>query len=386
MPTILTVDDTAEIRAAVSRMLRGSGIEVLQAETGAEALELLASVAVDLILLDVMMPVMDGPAMLRALRARGDRTPVIMVTSESSRKLIAGAVQCGIADFILKPFRPDALRAKIAKVLGRTSRPDVPVIAGAVDEPLASAVGSSPAIAVPAARRVVDLLLVDDMEQVHRRLRQVLPGHVGMEASADPADAVARCRRTAFRLVLIDQSMPDTDSLELQRQLHALQPQAVFLALCLRTLADVRDELLAAGFADLVYKPFDPDGITSLVHRLFELRGLVEIDGELVTASGCEPRDERIEEHHARLRPALKRAIEQVAAAGHPEAIVDLRQVPLRAERTVRMVMDLDADARRLGLSLRLVATAETASLLARVADTAELDVYETVDRARAAA
>jgi DNA-binding response OmpR family regulator len=367
MPTILTVDDTAEIRSAVSRMLRGCGLEVVQAASGVEGLELLGTMSVDLILLDVMMPEMDGPSMLRALRARGDRTPVIMLTSETSRKLIAGVLPLGVADYIFKPFRPDTLRAKVAKVLGRNVTPELARALAEVQapEPAATAAG-------PAARPVIDVLLVDDMDQVHRRLRQALPEHVTMQAAGEAADAVA--------LV-----MPDADSFELLRQLRALQPQARFLAVSLRTLAEARDELLAAGFVDVLYKPFDPDAITALVHRVFDARELVETHGDVVVANGCEARDERIEEHHARLRPALLRAVEAVAAGGHPEVLVDLRQVPVRAERTIRMVMDLDRDARRLGLRLRLIASPDAASLLRRVADTADLDVFDSVGRARAA-
>jgi DNA-binding NarL/FixJ family response regulator len=223
------------------------------------------------------------------------------------------------------------------------------------------------------------------MDQVHRRLRQALPEHVTLQAAGEAVDAVARCRTTDFRLVLVDLVMPDADSYELLRQLRALQPQARFLAVSLRTLAEAPEELLAAGFVDVLYKPFDPDAITALVHRIFDARELLETDGNLLIANGCEARDDRVEEHHARLRPALRNAVEEIAAGGHPDVVVDLRQVPVRAERTIHLVMDLDRDARRLGLRLRLIASAEAASLLRRVADTADLDVFDSVDRARAA-
>src|SRR5688572_2292068 len=102
MPAILTVDDSREVRAAVSRSLREPGYEVLQAEDGEQALAVLSAHRVDVILLDVTMPVMDGPAMLRLLRGRGDKTPVILMTSECRKSIVAEAMQLGLCDFILK--------------------------------------------------------------------------------------------------------------------------------------------------------------------------------------------------------------------------------------------------------------------------------------------
>src|SRR5262245_8807106 len=117
MPRILTIDDSSTIRSIITKQMSDLGFEVDQAEDGKQGLAKLEEIEVDLILLDVTMPVMDGPAMLSALRETGNRTPVIMLTSESKRSIVAGAVKLGIEDYILKPFRPDELRGKVMKVL-----------------------------------------------------------------------------------------------------------------------------------------------------------------------------------------------------------------------------------------------------------------------------
>jgi DNA-binding response OmpR family regulator len=118
MPIVLTVDDSNSIRSIVGKTLTGLGFDVEQAEDGEKALALLEETKVDLILLDVTMPVMDGPTMLKALRERGDKTPVIMLTSESKRSIVAGAMQQGIDDYMLKPFKPDELKAKVWRPCG----------------------------------------------------------------------------------------------------------------------------------------------------------------------------------------------------------------------------------------------------------------------------
>ena len=117
MPRILTIDDSSTIRSIITTQMSDLGFEVDHAEDGQQGLAKLEEISVDLILLDVTMPVMDGPAMLAALRERGDQTPVIMLTSESKRSIVAGAVKLGIEDYILKPFKPEELRAKVLRVL-----------------------------------------------------------------------------------------------------------------------------------------------------------------------------------------------------------------------------------------------------------------------------
>jgi DNA-binding response OmpR family regulator len=117
MPAILTVDDSRAVRGIIGKQVKGLGFEVIEAEDGVAGLERLAQAHVDLVLLDVNMPNMDGPSMLKKMRERGDQTPVIMLTSESERSIVMGAMVLGISDYILKPFKPEELREKLLAVL-----------------------------------------------------------------------------------------------------------------------------------------------------------------------------------------------------------------------------------------------------------------------------
>jgi DNA-binding response OmpR family regulator len=117
MPAILTVDDSRAVRNLIGKQVRALGFDVLEAEYGVQGLEALARTRVDLVLLDVTMPNMDGPSMLRKMRENGDQTPVIMLTSESSHDTVAGSILLGISDYILKPFKPEELREKMLTVL-----------------------------------------------------------------------------------------------------------------------------------------------------------------------------------------------------------------------------------------------------------------------------
>jgi two-component system, cell cycle response regulator len=382
MPIVLTVDDSSSIRSIVSKALRELGFEIEQAEDGEKGLALLEETKVDLILLDVTMPVMDGPTMLKALRERGDKTPVIMLTSESKRAIVAGAMQMGIEDYMLKPFKPDELRTKVFKALRMTAT--TPVAAN-------SEVGASPAPAAPSptpsasggAKSFVDVLIVDDMENVHKKFRQTLPAHITMHGAVSAREALTACQEKVFRLVLVDMVIPDVNSVALMNQLRALQPHAQFVALVLRAATDPKAEITSAGFADYLFKPFDPDATSELIGKFFDAGNLLEIEGNVLTAAGFEGKEDKLERYYSKLKTSVKEATEKLAAACFEEAIFDMRNLPLRADRTIRMMIDIDKDTRKLGLQLRLVGSAEAGALLKRVTDTAELPFFTTIDQAR---
>src|SRR5512137_997217 len=107
MATILTVDDSRSVRTIVAKQVKDLGFEVEEAEDGVQGLAKLGEREYDLILLDVTMPNLDGPGMLAKMRELGNKTPVIMLTSESKRSVVAGVMKTGISDYILKPFKPE---------------------------------------------------------------------------------------------------------------------------------------------------------------------------------------------------------------------------------------------------------------------------------------
>jgi two-component system chemotaxis response regulator CheY len=116
--TILTVDDAATMRKMVSFTLRGAGHEVLEAQDGAIALNVLQSRAVDLVITDVHMPNMNGIELTRQLRALPSfgRTPIILLTTESDPGKKAEGRAAGATGWIVKPFSQEQLLAIVAKL------------------------------------------------------------------------------------------------------------------------------------------------------------------------------------------------------------------------------------------------------------------------------
>ena len=119
---ILVADDDRAIRESLERLLSLEGYRVATAVDGAEALETARRGAVDLLVLDLMMPVVDGLTVCRVLRSEADRTPVLMLTARTETSDRVAGLDAGADDYLAKPFDPAELMARI-RALMRRSRP-----------------------------------------------------------------------------------------------------------------------------------------------------------------------------------------------------------------------------------------------------------------------
>lgn len=117
--TVLVVEDDRDIREVVRRYLERGGHAVLTTASGLEALQLLDSAAVDLVVLDLGLPDLDGTEVLREARARR-QTPVIVLTARSAVEERIKGLQLGADDYVAKPFSPTELVLRVTAVLSRT--------------------------------------------------------------------------------------------------------------------------------------------------------------------------------------------------------------------------------------------------------------------------
>jgi two-component system OmpR family response regulator len=124
-PTILVVDDDPHIREVVRFALSKAGMHVEQAGDGAQALARHAELQPDLIVLDVMMPELDGTEVCRRLRA-SSRTPIVFLSSRDDEIDRILGLELGGDDYLTKPFSPRELVARVKAVLRRFVPPDAP--------------------------------------------------------------------------------------------------------------------------------------------------------------------------------------------------------------------------------------------------------------------
>jgi len=117
---VLVVEDDEQVRRSVERALRFEGYSVSVAGDGEEGLQALAAEPPDVVVLDIMMPRLDGIAVCRLMRARGDRTPVLMLTARHELSDRVAGLDAGADDYLVKPFALEELLARLRALLRRT--------------------------------------------------------------------------------------------------------------------------------------------------------------------------------------------------------------------------------------------------------------------------
>jgi CheY-like chemotaxis protein len=233
-------------------------------------------------------------------------------------------------------------------------------------------------------KATVDILVVDDMENVAKRLRTMVADSMSLEGVTTAPAALAAARERAFRLVLIDNDIPSTDSTSLMKQLRVILPQAAFVSLSLRTVPKAQEEARAAGFEGTLFKPFDQANLEELLQRFFDNKELIAVADNVLTVAAFRGREAKLPGYFAQVAGLVPKAVEEMAAACFAEVVVDISQMPLQPEKTARLVLQLQEQATRVGLEMRLVGSPELSKVLKQLADTADVAVFLSVADAQA--
>jgi two-component system OmpR family response regulator len=118
---VLVVDDNQDVRDLVVQFLSSDGFQVFSASNGDDALAILKSNPINLVLLDVMMPGKSGLDVLREIRTGSNKAireiPVMMITAKSSTDDIDAALAVGANSYVIKPFRANTIREKVRTIL-----------------------------------------------------------------------------------------------------------------------------------------------------------------------------------------------------------------------------------------------------------------------------
>lgn len=123
---VLIVDDNKSIRATVVGYLSGKGYEVFQAGDGIKGLDAGLSIPADVIILDVVMPGIDGVRLCQLLREKGISTPIIMLTEKAAIADKEAGYRVGVDDYLAKPFDPREIELRIEALRKRAAKPDEP--------------------------------------------------------------------------------------------------------------------------------------------------------------------------------------------------------------------------------------------------------------------
>ncbi len=264
--TILVVDDEPRNVKLLASHLKSDGFKPITADNGKKALELAASKNPDVILLDVMMPDMDGFEVTRRLKAdsRTQHIPVVLVTSLDGSDNRVKGLDAGADEFLTKPVNRTELltrvralqrmkhmqdelqnRQQIAQRIMQDSRDDKP---GAHDQHL--------------------VLIVEDDERMHKQLSDVLSTK-GYQTMIVNSAATAREVTTQYMpdLILLDLLLPDADGLQLLNEWKALEPVNNIPVIIMTSVTDLQRKVegLECGADDYLIKPIDSSELLARV-------------------------------------------------------------------------------------------------------------------------
>ena len=288
-PKILSVDDSKAVRKLLARMFRPFDCELCEAANGEEGLAVAAREMPDLIILDYNMPVMDGVSMLRRLRENADlrRTPVIMLTAESSVENIATVARLGVRDYVTKPFNEELLLAKAGRAVPLVARPTHngrPNPRSGRSSDTLGAVSSEEtdsATELSALQRA-SVLVVDDSSTMRMSLIKALNelGFDNIKEAKNGRQALELVRKETFDLMLLDMEMPEMNGMEV---LIALKndPQLGGLPVIVISGADQIENAvrcIEAGAEDYLPKPFNPTLLRARATSSIEKKRLRDLD------------------------------------------------------------------------------------------------------------
>jgi DNA-binding response OmpR family regulator len=118
---ILLVDDDPSTHDLVNLVLESAGIKVITVESGKDAIAIIQSQPVDLVILDIIMPEMDGLVTCRGIRQISD-VPIILLSAKGQEQDLVDGFEAGAQDYVVKPFRPREFVARVQNILHRTQR------------------------------------------------------------------------------------------------------------------------------------------------------------------------------------------------------------------------------------------------------------------------
>jgi DNA-binding response OmpR family regulator len=280
---ILVVDDEEGNRELAAAVLARAGYQVAQAADGPEALAAVAAAPPALVLLDLMMPGMDGLEVCRRLRAAPATAglPVIVVTAYGTQAAKETALTSGVDDFVVKPFaardlldrvgallRVRDVRHELDRTLAYLQEMDA-VRHGhrraALEQTLAPAAGPGPA---PARRAAVPVLLVDDGDMTRRFYADLLTEHgYDVAAAASGPAALALLASHPVEVVVLDIVMPGMSGLEVLQRLQAERPGLPVIILTGHPTSQNAIAALKLGAVDFIVKGLDPALVALAVHR-----------------------------------------------------------------------------------------------------------------------
>ena len=282
MERILIVDDDKINVKLTKFILDQAGYEVMTADSGESAIEILREIHFDMVLLDIMMPDMNGLEVLKIIRGIPEiaRIKVIFLTASTSPADLKDAIRLDAAQYIQKPCLPEDLLHMVKEAFAHK------------DDAL--------------------LLVVDDDPLIQKVARHVFNSMCHVQCVSSGSDAVEFVRKTVPDLILMDLNMPDMDGLAAFQHIRAL-PVGRRVPIMFMTMdenSETEEKLFKAGAVDFIRKPFVAEAVRERAKRILELERLQKYLHEEV-----DKRNAELLESNRKIRRLSEQIIQALANA-----------------------------------------------------------------------
>lgn len=324
---VLVVDDVVANTKMLEARLTAEYFEVVTATNGLEALEICAAGHCDIVLLDVLMPGMDGLEVCRRIKSnpRTAHIPVVMVTALDQRVDRVAGLEAGADDFLTKPVNDIALVTRVKSLVRLKSLTDELMMRAATSSEIAYSDAMDLALAAGEAGRI---LVVEDMAASVDRVRSALTPIHTVDVEHDPHEALFRAADGEYDLAIVSLTLQSIDGLRLCSQLRSLDRTRLIPILVIADPDDTPRLMrgLELGVNDYLVRPVDRNEMLARVRTQIRrkrfadrLRDTVQMTMEMAVTDGLTGLHNRryLERHLATL-------VGQAAARGRPLSVMVL--------------------------------------------------------------
>jgi len=357
---ILIVDDSRNIRKVFRDILEKVGYQVFEAEGGTAAIKFLAGETVHLILLDMVMPEMNGPRFLAHLRQMKNETPVILITGVTQTQALAECMQFGVREMVVKPTSPEVLCEKVSKEL-HLLEPEGTFEDEGEDK-----------------GNYHLCLLFSDKPEVNQILEAMAPGYVSVEQCPDRNSLEATCEVATFSSIVVD---AETAAKALNR--IAVVCRDVQTETPLYVIYDGNEnqpghEAVKNGYDGYLQLPLDREQLNRLFTSKLEDRTLCTVDDFVMKVLPGLPGQELTENYRDELLKQLNAAIKHIEEQHFDYVVLCFDDAPHPAS-LLNCIVSSQNSAKDLGLAFALAGSSELKDKLRQFDQTRRIPFFPSV-------
>ncbi len=357
---ILIVDDSRNIRKVFRDILEKVGYQVFEAEGGTDAIKFLAGETVHLILLDMVMPEMNGPRFLAHLRQMKNETPVILITGVTQTSALAECMQFGVREMVVKPTTPENLCEKVSKEL-HLNEPKGTFEDEGQDE-----------------GHYHLCLLYCDKPEVTTMLEAMVPNYVSVEQCPDRNSLDATFEVAEFGSVIVEAETAGKALNRIAVISRDLQTETPLFVIYDGNQNQPGHESVKAGYDGYLKLPLDREQLNRVFTASLKDQKLCNVDDFVLKVQEGLPGQELTDNYREELLKQLLNGIKHIEEQHFDYVVLCFDNAPHPAS-LLNCIVSSQKSAQDLGLAFALAGSDELKDKLRRFDETRQIPFFASV-------